>query len=165
MVVFSTTKRLRFDQPNKRGDKWESRGVGQENVVLFIGAESGSVLVFVEVKLLVGFGFCKSLKVGILYRTYEKVSRPGPCNSNGDPYIILAFPYMGVPLNHPFLGGLFLDKPFILRVPQFMETPIPGAWHPSRSQWCCCPPFCCRRSGPSARRRCDGSHGKMGSGP
>ena len=65
------------------GDKWESRGVGQENVVLFIGAESWSVLVFVEVKLLVGFGFCKSLKVGILYRTYEKVSRPGPCNFNG----------------------------------------------------------------------------------
>ena len=83
---FSTTKRLRFaNQPNKRGDKWESRGVGQENVVLFVGAESGSVLVFVEVKLLVGFGFCKSLKVGILYRTYEKVSRPGPCNFNGDP--------------------------------------------------------------------------------
>ena len=54
-------------------------------MVLFIGAESGSVLVFVEVKLLVGFGFCKSLKVGILYRTYEKVSRPGPCNVNGDP--------------------------------------------------------------------------------
>ena len=53
-------------------------------MVLFIGAESGSVLVFVEVKLLVGFGFCKSLKVGILYRTYEKVSRPGPCNFNGD---------------------------------------------------------------------------------
>ena len=60
------------------------KGVGQENVVLFVGAESGSVLVFVEVKLLVGFGFCKSLKVGILYRTYEKVSRPGPCNFNGD---------------------------------------------------------------------------------
>ena len=81
----STTKRLRFaNQPNKRGDKWESRGVGQENVVLFVGAESGSVLVFVEVKLLVGFGFCKPLKVGILYRTYEKVSRPGPCNFNGD---------------------------------------------------------------------------------
>ena len=55
-------------------------------MVLFIGAESGSVLVFVEVKLLVGFGFCKSLKVGILYRTYEKVSRPGPCNFNGDDY-------------------------------------------------------------------------------
>ena len=53
-------------------------------MVLFIGAESGSVLVFVEVKLLVGFGFCKSLKVGILYRTYEKVSRPGPCNFDGD---------------------------------------------------------------------------------
>ena len=53
-------------------------------MVLFIGAESGSVLVFVEVKFLVGFGFCKSLKVGILYRTYEKVSRPGPCNFNGD---------------------------------------------------------------------------------
>ena len=88
-VVFSTTKRLRFaNQPNKRGDKWESRGVGQENVVLFVGAESGSVLVFVEVKLLVGFGFCKSLKVGILYRTYEKVSRPGPCNFNGAPNII-----------------------------------------------------------------------------
>ena len=51
-------------------------------MVLFIGAESGSVLVFVEVKLLVGIGFCKSLKVGILYRTYEKVSRPG--NFNGD---------------------------------------------------------------------------------
>ena len=56
-------------------------------MVLFIGAESGSVLVFVEVKLLVGFGFCKSLKVGILYRTYEKVSRPGPCNFNGDLHI------------------------------------------------------------------------------
>ena len=49
-----------------------------------IGAESGSVLVFVEVKILVRFGSCKSPKVGILYRTYEKVSRPGPCNFNGD---------------------------------------------------------------------------------
>ena len=53
-------------------------------MVLFVETESGSVLVFVEVKLLVGFGSCKSLKVGILYRTYEKVSRPGPCNFNGD---------------------------------------------------------------------------------
>ena len=53
-------------------------------MVLFIGAESGSVLVFVEVKILVRFGFCKSPKVGILDRTYEKVSRPGPCNFNGD---------------------------------------------------------------------------------
>ena len=61
-------------------------------MVLFVGAESGSVLVFVEVKLLVGFGFCKSLKVGILHRTYEKVSRPGPCNFNGDPQVCSLFP-------------------------------------------------------------------------
>ena len=52
----------------------------------FMGAESGSVLVFVEIELLAGFGFCKSLKVGILYRTDETVSRPGPCNFKGDPF-------------------------------------------------------------------------------
>ena len=83
-------KRLRFaNQPTKRGDKWESSGVGHENEVLFVGAESGSVSVFVEVKLLVGIGFCRSLKLGNLYRTYEKVSQPLPCNFNGDTYVCI----------------------------------------------------------------------------
>ena len=66
-------------------------------MVLFVGAESGSVLVFVEVKLLVGFGFCKSLKVGILYRTYEQVSRFGPCNFNGDTYTACVISSLGIP--------------------------------------------------------------------
>ena len=87
-TIFATAKRLRFvNQPTKRGDKWESRGVGHENEVRFVWAESGSVSVFVEVKLLVGIGFCRSLKVGKLYLTYEKVSRPRPCNFNGDVFV------------------------------------------------------------------------------
>ena len=74
--VFPLQKRHRFaNQPNKRGDKWEARGVGQENMVLCIRAEPASALVFVEVKFLVGFGFCKSLKVEILHRTYAKGSK------------------------------------------------------------------------------------------
>ena len=76
-------------------------------MVLFVGAESGSVLVFVEVKLLVGFGFCKSLKVGILYRTYEKVSRPGPCNFNGDPVISYISPNSLV-IKHGLLQNRFV---------------------------------------------------------
>ena len=53
-------------------------------MVLLIGAEPGSVLAFVEVKILVRIGFCRSPKLAILYRTYEKFSRPGPCNYDGD---------------------------------------------------------------------------------
>ena len=53
-------------------------------MVLFIGAEIGSVLVFGDLKILVRFGFYKFPNMEILYYTYEKVSRLGPYNYNRD---------------------------------------------------------------------------------
>ena len=62
-----------------------NQGGLDKKIVFFVGGvESGSVLVFVEIKFLVGFGFSKLFKLGILYYIYEKVSRSGPCNFNGD---------------------------------------------------------------------------------